>query len=132
VRETVDIASWEALEEFLGQHCVPSATICDSTIQMADIEQLETLTVATVMIRILGNHSLHKVSGGKMLLVERVQVVTYFGWGQMLLTVLKHQLSSCRRASRGNCAFGTVLCVFFFERIPTLHPHVHIRDWGGT
>jgi hypothetical protein len=28
------------------------------------------------------------------------------------------------------CAFRTLLCSLLFDCIPTLHPHVHIRDGG--
>jgi hypothetical protein len=48
----------------------------------------------------------------------------------MLLTAIRRQLTSCRRAGGGDFAFGTLLCSFFFERIPTLRPHHPIRAAG--
>jgi hypothetical protein len=44
------------------------------------------VAIMTIVICILGSHSLHKVYGGNMLLIERVLDGTYFGWAQMLLT----------------------------------------------
>jgi hypothetical protein len=95
-----------------------------------DLERLETRAMTVVLIHILGIHSLHKVFGGQMLLIERVLVGTYFGWAQMMLMTLKFPLASHQQVSRGNYTFGIFLCSFFFERIPTLCPHVCIRDGG--
>jgi len=48
----------------------------------------------------------------------------------MMLSSVKQKLILCRRSMNCDCAFGTILCAFFFEKIPTVHPHVQIRDRG--
>ena len=41
------------------------------------------------MLWVLGSHVFHHITGGQMMLVERVLVVTYYGWAQMMLSLLK-------------------------------------------
>ena len=45
--------------------------------------------MAIVVLLILGNQALHHVTGGKMMLVEKVLSGTYYGWAQMMLLSLK-------------------------------------------
>ena len=54
------------------------------------------------------------------MLVESVLSGTYYGWAQMMLLSLKQQFSLCKWQVNHDCAYGTVLCSFFFEKIPTL------------
>ena len=65
-----------------------------------------------------------------MMIVESVLSGTYYRWAQMMLVSMKRQLSLCKRQVNHDCAYGTVLCSFFFENIPTLRPRVQLPDGG--
>ena len=65
-----------------------------------------------------------------MMIVESVLSGTYYGWAQMMLVSLKQQLSLCKRQVNHDCAYGTVFCSFFFEKIPTLRPRIQLPDGG--
>ena len=67
---------------------------------------------------------------GQMILVESVLSGTYYGWAQMMLVSLKRQLSLCKRQVNHDCSYGTLLCAFFFEKIPTLRPRIQLPDGG--
>ena len=61
---------------------------------------------------------------------ERAMGGTYYAWAQMYLLVFQHQMNNVR-ASRGDFCFGSFLCAFFFEKVPTLRPHWVVRDCGS-
>ena len=65
-----------------------------------------------------------------MMLVESVLSGTYYGWAQMMLVLLKRKLSLCKWQVNHDCSYRTLLCAFFFEKIPTLRPHVQLPDGG--
>jgi hypothetical protein len=44
-----------------------------------------------------------------------------------MLDCMKRQLTECRIREHRNFGFGTVLCSFFFERVPSLSPRETIR-----
>jgi hypothetical protein len=118
------------LDEFLERNYGQDAEIHDGVIKITNITSLETRAIAAAVVQIMGSHGPHRVSSGQIMTVERVLECTYFGWAQMLLTTMRRQLYACKRASGGNFAFGTLLCAFFFEKIPTLWPHAAIRAAG--
>ena len=116
--------------EFVERHCRPGFQVKGTRISIGDLERLETRAVAAAVLRILGTQAFHHITGGQMMIVESVLSGTYFGWAQMMLVSLKRQLSLCRRQVNHDCSYGTLLCAFFFEKIPTLRPRVHLPDGG--
>jgi hypothetical protein len=44
-----------------------------------------------------------------------------------MLVCMKRQLTECRRRTNKNFGFGTILCSFFFERVPSLSPRETVR-----
>ena len=77
------------ITEFVEQHCRPSLQVKGTRILIGDLERLEIRTMATTVLRILGNPALHHITGGQMMLVEKVLSGTYYGWAQMMLVSLK-------------------------------------------
>ena len=47
---------------------------------------------------------------------------TYYGWDQMYLQAVRCQLNKSKASGVGFC-FGSFMCAFFFEKVPTLRPH---------
>ena len=72
--------------EILNRHYVLSTRVKDTSIQIQDLEILETRATVTIVVRTLGSHAFHRISGRQMMLVESVLRGTYYGWSQMLLT----------------------------------------------
>ena len=54
---------------------------------------------------------------------------TYYGWAQMHHQAVQCQMNNAK-ASGAGFFFGSFLCAFFFEKVPTLHPHQAMRDSG--
>ena len=103
--------------------------MCVSHILMCDIKDLLTWVVVTLLLCILGSTRSHKISGGKLQLVERAMGGTYYGWAQMYLQAVRHQLNNAKASGTG-FFFGSFLCAFFFEKVPTLHLHWAMQDSG--
>ena len=47
----------------------------------------------------------------------------------MYLQAVRRQLNNVRASGIGFC-FGSFLCAFFFEKLPTLRPHHAVQDSG--
>ena len=50
-----------------------------------------------------------------------------FDWSTTLLDCMKRQLKDCRSWTQRNFGFGTILCSFFFERVPSFSPREVVR-----
>jgi hypothetical protein len=49
-----------------------------------------------------------------------------YDWCTSLLTNMKSQLTDCKQGRKRNFGFASILCSFFFERVPGLSPRVEI------
>jgi hypothetical protein len=45
---------------------------------------------------------------------------------------MKRQLTDCRQRTHRNFGFGTILCLFFFERVPCFSPRLTVRGHLAT
>ena len=75
----------ETLEELCDRHCYTIAYVRGSYILMCDIKDLSTRVVEISLLCVLGSMGSHKISGGKLQLVEHAMGGMYYGWAQMYL-----------------------------------------------
>ena len=61
--------------------------------------------------------------------VECMRPIVY-DWSTMLLRNMKQQLSDCNMGRVWNFGFGSILSIFFFERVLGLSPRVDIAPHG--
>ena len=80
----------ETLEELCERHYYVTAYMRGSHILMCDIEDASTWAIGTMLLHILGSTGSHKISGGKLQIVERAMGGTYYGWVQMYLLDVRH------------------------------------------
>ena len=117
------------MEDMLERYCGPEARVHRNALLVRDLLEPAVLAMAAYVVRVLGSQSLEKVSGGQMQLVERVLGGVYYAWGQMFLTCVQQQLTATKESGKG-FYYGSFLCAFFMERVPTLWPRVPIRVGG--
>ena len=117
------------MEDMLERYCGPEARVHRNALLVRDLLELAVQAMAACVVRVLGSQSLEKMSGGQMQLVERVLGSVYYAWGQMFLTCVQQQLTATKESGKGFC-YGSFLCAFFMERVPTLRPRVPIRAGG--
>jgi hypothetical protein len=55
-----------------------------------------------------------------------------FDWSTTLLECMKSQLTVCRQRTHRNFRFGTILCSFFFKRVPCFSPRLIVRGHLAT
>ena len=71
----------------------------------------------------------HNIFGVQLQLVEHAIGGMYYGWDQMYLQAVRCQLNKSKASGVGFC-FGSFLCAFFFEKVPTLRLHRAVQDSG--
>jgi hypothetical protein len=72
--------------------------------------------------QITGFATLHQASCAQMNYAVQCLNAHIFDWSTTLLDCMKRQLTDCRSQTQRNFGFGTILCSFFFERMPSFSP----------
>jgi hypothetical protein len=88
------------------------------------IENLSLKIIVLVLTQISGLASLHQVSRPLMFYVVECLRPMVYDWCTSLLVNMKSQLIDCKLGRMRNFRFTSILCSFFFERVPTLIPRV--------
>jgi hypothetical protein len=96
-----------------------------SSVRISAIDVLLHRCVAAMIVRVYGTRAPHRISGGELILMERVVVGRErFTWGLTLHAQMVAQLDRCWSTGRGEFAFGSILVAFFLERVSMLRPRV--------
>jgi hypothetical protein len=129
------------LGEYAGLFCSGGHYMTGSAVHINALDVLLNRCVASMIVRVYGSTAPHRISGGELMLMERVVVGRErFAWGLALHARMIAQLDRCRRMSRGEFSFGSILVAFFLERVPVLRPrvvleipavrHLRLRQWS--
>ena len=96
-----------------------------SAVRINALDVLLHRCVAAMIVRVYGSIAPHQISGGELMLMERVVVGhERFAWGLALHAQMVVQLDRCRSTGRGEFAFGSILVAFVLERVSMLRPRV--------
>jgi hypothetical protein len=113
------------LQEVDERYCSGEHYMTGSAVRISAIDVLLHRCVATMIVRVYRTRVPHRISGGEMMLMERVVVgLERFAWGLTLHAQMIAQLDRCRSTSRGEFTFGSILVAFFLERVSMLRPRV--------
>ena len=96
-----------------------------SQISITHVASLLLRIILFTIARVNGLASLHQASRLTMSLVVDY-LTTIFDWCTPLLASMKSQLTSIKRGQTKNFGYGTILCSFFFKRVPPLRPKVAV------
>jgi hypothetical protein len=121
---------------FSGDHYMTGTSV-----SISGIDALLHRCIAAMIVRVYGSQVTHRISGGELILMERVVVGRErFAWGLTLHAQMIAQLNRCRSTGPGEFAFGSILVAFFLEMVPMLRPRVlleepwvrepHLRRWS--
>jgi len=114
-----------SIEDYVQIYCPRHPKKVGSQISIAHVESLALRIILFTIARVNGSSSLHQASRLNMSVAVDC-LNTVFDWCTPLLANLKSQLTSIRRGQTKNFGYGTILCTFFFERIPALRPRVAV------
>jgi hypothetical protein len=99
-------------------------------VSISAIDSLAHRCIATMIVHIYGPLVTQRISGGQLLVLERVVAGEQFAWGLKLHARMVAQLDHCRSIGAGEFAFGSILVAWFLERVSMLHPRVLLEMPG--
>lgn len=94
-----------------------------SHIPIKYVESLSLRILLFTIARVNGSTTLHQALRVSMSLAVDC-LTTVFDWCTPLLANMKKQLTSIQNIQTKNFGYETILCSFFFERVPELRPKV--------
>jgi hypothetical protein len=80
--------------------------------------------IVVMIMRVYGSLVTQRISGGQLIVMERVLASEHFAWGLTLHARMVGQLDHCRSTDIGEFAFGSILVAWFLERVPMLRPRI--------
>jgi hypothetical protein len=90
------------LAEYAGRFCAGEHYMTGSAVRINALDFLLHRCVASMIVRIYGTTAPHRISGGELMLMERVVVGRErFAWGLALHARMIAQLDRCRSTGRG-------------------------------
>ena len=113
-----------SVDDYVHIYC-PGHRKVGSQISIPTVESLSLRIILFTIARVNGSSSLHQASRVNMSVAVDC-LTTVFDWCTPLLSNMKEQLASIRRGQTKNFGYGTILCTFFFEKVPALRPRVAV------
>jgi hypothetical protein len=98
-----------------------------SWIPVGSVTSLALQTIFSLIGRITGSAAIHQATRAQMNCAIQCMNAQIFYWSTTLLEVMKRQLTDCRQRAHRDFGFGTILCSFFFERVPCFSPQMTVR-----
>jgi hypothetical protein len=119
------------LRDVTERYCSGENYMTGSAVSISGIDALLHRCKAVMIVRVYGSRVPHRISGGELILMERVLVGhERFAWGLTLHAQMITQLDHCQSRGAGEFAFGSILVAFFLERVPMLRPRVLLKVPG--
>jgi hypothetical protein len=118
------------MEEYITTHSVSGTYKVGSQHPIREIKNLSLNIVALVLTRLSGSGSLHQASRPLMFYVVECLQTTIYDLCTSLLANMKSQLTNFKQGKTRNFGFASILCMFFFEQVPSLSPRVEITPHG--
>jgi hypothetical protein len=102
-----------------------------TVVSISVIDSLAHHCMAAMIVRIYGSLVTQRISGGQLLVLERVVASEHFAWGLTLHARMVAQLDRCRSTGVGEFSFGSLLVAWFLERVPMLRSRVLLEMPGA-
>jgi hypothetical protein len=120
------------LDDIARRYCSSENYMSRTVVSVSGLDSLLHRCIATMIVHIYGSLATQRISGGHLLVLERV-VVGYerFAWGLMLHAWMIVQLDYCRSTGTGEFTFGSILVAWFLERVPMLCLRVLLEAPGA-
>jgi hypothetical protein len=113
------------------RYCSGPNFMSGTVVSIGAIDSLAHRCIATMIVRVYGSLATQRISGGQLLVLERVLDGEQFAWGLMLHARMVAQLDHCRSTDGGEFSFRSILVAWFLERVPMLRPRVLLEMPGA-
>jgi hypothetical protein len=110
------------IAELIGLHCEVGTDKVGTEVSINKISNLSLKVIVLLIGWITGSAALHQASWVHMHCAVQCLNAHMFDWSTTLLDCMKRQLTECCMRRHINFGFGTILCVFFFERVSSISP----------
>jgi hypothetical protein len=120
------------VSELIAEYCVAGTSQGTSWVPVNSVTSLTLQTILSLIGRITGSAAVHQATRAQMNCAIQCMNAQIFDWSTTLLEVMKRQLTDCRQRDQRNFGFGTILCSFFFERVPCFSPRMTVRGHLAT
>jgi hypothetical protein len=120
-----------SLAEIGRRYCSGQDFMSGTVVSISAIDSLAHRCIAAMIVRVYGSLATQRISGGQLLVLERVLDGEQFAWGLTLHARMVAQLDHCRSTDGGEFSFGSILVAWFLERVPMLHPRVLLEMSGA-
>jgi hypothetical protein len=100
-------------------------------VSISAIDSLAHRCIAAMIVCIYGSLATQQISGGQLLVLERVVAGEQFAWEMTLHARMIAQLDRFRSTGVGEFAFGSILVAWFLERVLMLRPRVLLEMPGA-
>jgi hypothetical protein len=96
-----------------------------TVVSVSGLDSLVHRCITTMIVRVYGSLVTQRISGGQVLVLERMVVGRErFAWGLTLHAQMIAQLDRCRSTGTVEFTFGSILVAWFLERVSMLRPRV--------
>jgi hypothetical protein len=120
------------VSELIAEYCVAGTNQATSSVPVGSIISPVLQTILSLIGRITGSAAVHQASRAQMNCAVQCMNAQIYDWSTTLLESMKAQLTACRQRTHRNFGFGTILCSFFFERVPCFSPRMTVRGHLAT
>jgi hypothetical protein len=110
------------IEELIGLHCEAGTEKVGSQVPINKINNPSLKVIVLLIGQITRSADLHQASWAPMHCALQCLNAQIFNWSTTILDCMKRQLTECHGRENKNFGLGTILCSFFFERVPSLSP----------
>jgi hypothetical protein len=103
-----------------------------TVVSISGIDLLLYRCIEMMIVRVYGSLATQRISGGQLLVMERVVVGhERFSWGLTLHARMIAQLDHCQSIGTREFSFGSILVAWFLERVSMLRPWVLLEASGA-
>jgi hypothetical protein len=120
------------VSELIEEYCEAGTDQRSSLVPVSRITSLALQTILSLIGQITGSATVHQASRAQMNCAIQCMNAQIFDWSTTLLASMTGQLTACRQQTHRNFGFGTILCSFFFERVPCFSPRLTVRGHLAT
>jgi hypothetical protein len=102
-----------------------------TVVSIGAMDALAHRCIAVMIVRVYGSLATQWISGGQLMVMERVLADEHFTWGLTLHSRMVGQLDHCRSTDTGEFSLGSILVAWFLERVSMLHPRILLGVSGA-
>ena len=120
------------MRDYIRQFCRPSTQPSkDGKINIRDVSDLPLRMILFTIARLFGSVTLHLENISYMQYALECLEPKVFNWEEVVISLLKEQLTKVKSGNMNNFYYGSILIAFTLERIPLMQPqHVSLGVAG--